>query len=227
VTLVEICVDDVDGARIAEACGADRIELCADLLEGGITPSYGMVDAALGATSKVGVHVLIRPRGGDFVYSPDELRVMLTDIRLFAPLPRVGFVLSGLTAAGQVDAAVLSPLLDACGNAPVTFSRAFDFVDDQFAALDTLASLGVDRVLTGGGPGTASDGRDRLLALVAHAGDSITILAGGSVRSPNVASLVAHTGVREVHLRAMTPVGGRDRTSADEVRAVRAAVGAP
>ena len=226
-TLVEICLDDVEGARIAEAGGADRIEICADLLEGGITPSYGMVEAVLGATSRVGVQVLIRPRGGDFVYSPDEVRVMLTDLRLFAPLPRVGFVLSGLTAGGQVDGAVLSSLLDACGNAPVTFSRAFDSVDDQFAALDTLASLGVDRVLTGGGPGTAVAGRDRLRALVAHAGKRITILAGGSVRSPHVASLVSYTGVREVHLRAMTHVGGRDRTSAAEVRAVRAAVGAP
>jgi copper homeostasis protein len=226
VTLVEICVDDVDGGRIAEACGADRIELCADLLEGGITPSYGMVDAVLAATARVGVQVLIRPRGGNFVYSPDEVGVMLTDIRMFAQFPRVGFVLSGLTASGQVDASVLAPLLDACGNAPVTFSRAFDFVDDQFAALDALVGLGVDRVLTGGGPGTASDGRDRLRELVTHGGDAITILAGGSVRSPNVASLVAHTGVREVHLRAMTPVEGRDRTSADEVRAVRAAVDA-
>lgn len=226
-TLVEICVDDVAGARVAEECGADRIEICADLLEGGITPSYGMVDAVVGATSRVGVQVLIRPRGGDFVYSPEEVGVALTDIRLFAALPRVGFVLSGLTPAGQVDTSVLAPLLDACGNAPVTFSRAFDDTDDQFAALDTLVGLGVDRVLTGGGPGTAADGRDRLRALVAHAGDTITILAGGSVRSPNVAGLVAHTGVREVHLRAMAPVGGRDRTSADEVRAVRAEVGAP
>ncbi|GAA0251079.1 copper homeostasis protein CutC [Cryptosporangium japonicum] len=223
-TLVEICVDDVAGARVAEECGADRIELCADLLEGGITPSYGMVTAALGATSRVGVQLLIRPRGGDFVYSPDEVRVMLADIRLFAGLPRVGFVLSGLTASGVVDASTLAILVEACGEAPVTFSRAFDEVADQFAALDTLASLGVSRVLTGGGPGTADSGRDRLRALVAHGG--VTVLAGGSVRSPNVASLVAHTGVPEVHLRAMRPVGGRDRTSGDEIRAVVDAVGA-
>ncbi|MFG1922407.1 copper homeostasis protein CutC [Cryptosporangium sp. NPDC048952] len=225
-TLVEICVDDVAGARIAEECGADRIELCADLLEGGITPSYGMVAGALEATSRVGVQILIRPRGGDFVYSPDEVRVMLTDIRLFAGLPRVGFVLSGLTASGSVDAVLLASLVEACGGAPVTFSRAFDSLSDQFSGLDTLASLGVSRVLTGGGPGTAEAGRDQLRALVAHAGDRITVLAGGSVRSPNVAALIAHTGVTEVHLRAMRPVGGRDRTSADEVRAVRAAVDA-
>ena len=223
-TLVEICVDDVAGARVAEECGADRIELCADLLEGGITPSYGMVDAVVAATSRVGVQVLIRPRGGDFVYSPDEVAVMRTDIRTFTRFPRVGFVLSGLTRSGGVDTDVLATLIAECGGAPVTFSRAFDEVDDQFAALDTLVSLGVARVLTGGGPGTAAAGRDRLRELVAHAGDRITILAGGSVRSPNVAALVAATGVGEVHLRAMVPVDGRDRTSADEVLAVRAAV---
>lgn len=157
-TLVEICVDDVAGARVAEECGADRIELCADLLEGGITPSYGMVTAVLETTSRVGVQLLIRPRGGDFVYSPDEVRVMLTDIRLFAGRPRVGFVLSGLTATKQVDAGVLATLVEACGDAPVTFSRAFDEITDQFGALDTLASLGVSRVLTGGGRGRRSRG---------------------------------------------------------------------
>ncbi|SHN75568.1 copper homeostasis protein CutC [Cryptosporangium aurantiacum] len=224
-TLVEICLDDVDGARVAEREGADRIELCADLLEGGITPSHGMVDAVLGATSRVGVQVLIRPRGGDFVYSADELRVMLFDIRTYAQYPRVGFVLSGLTASGRIDVPLLSALLSECGGAPVTYSRAFDEVDEQFAALDTLASLGVARVLTGGGPGAAADGRDRLRALVEHAADRITILAGGSVRSYNVAALVAHTRAPEVHLRAMVPAGGRDRTSADEVRAVLAGVG--
>ncbi|GAA3389482.1 copper homeostasis protein CutC [Cryptosporangium minutisporangium] len=224
-TLVEICVDDVDGARIAEACGADRIELCADLLEGGITPSHGMLDAVVGATSRVGVQVLIRPRGGDFVYSADEVRVMRFDIRTFARYPRVGFVLSGLTPSGRVDVPALSELLAECGGAPVTFSRAFDQVDDQFEALDTLAGLGVRRVLTGGGPGTAAEGRDRLRALVEHADGRLAVLAGGSVRSPNVAALVAHTGVPEVHLRAMAPVGGRDRTSADEVRAVLTALG--
>lgn len=224
-TVVEICVDDVAGARVAEECGADRVELCADLLEGGITPSYGMVTAVLEATSRVGVQLLIRPRGGDFVYSPDEVRVMLTDIRTFAGWPRVGFVLSGLTPSGSVDELLLATLVAACGAAPVTFSRAFDEVADQFAAMDTLASIGVSRVLTGGGPGPAADGHDRLRALVGHGG--VTVLAAGSVRSPNVSALVASTGVPEVHLRAMRPDGGRDRTSADEVRAVVAAVGAP
>ncbi|TQS41166.1 copper homeostasis protein CutC [Cryptosporangium phraense] len=225
-TLVEICLDDVEGARVAEAAGADRIELCADLLEGGITPSLGMVTAVVEATARVGIQVLIRPRGGDFVYSADEVAVMLTDIRTFSHFPRVGFVLSGLTPAGLVDVEVLRPLLDACAGAPVTFSRAFDDVADQFAALDTLAGLGVARILTGGGPGSASAGRNRLRELVSYGGDRITILAGGSVRSPNVAELVAFTHVAEVHLRAMAEAGGRLRTSADEVRAVRAAVDA-
>jgi copper homeostasis protein len=227
VTVVEICVDDVEGARIAERCGADRVELCSDLLEGGITPSIGLVSRTLTVVSRVGVQVLIRPRGGDFCYDRDELEVMLADIAAIRSLTpsagvRVGFVLSGLTHEGRLDRLMLAELVAACGPAPLTFSKAFDEIPDQDAALDELADLGFSRVLTSGGAPTAAEGAAALRRLARH--PRIIVLAGGSVRSPSAAELVAATGVREVHLRAPAPAGSRTRTSADEVAAVVAAV---
>jgi copper homeostasis protein len=226
-TLVEICVDDVAGARTAERCGADRIELCADLLEGGLTPSIGMVRTTLAAVTRVGVQVLVRPRGGNFRYDRDEVAVMLADIaaiRALEPPPgvRVGFVLSGLTADGRIDRAVVAELAAACGDAPLTFSKAFDEVGGQDGALDELADLGFARVLTSGGAATAADGAQALRRLARH--PRTTVLAGGSIRSGGVADLIARTGVREVHLRAPAPPGAPVRTSAAEVAAVVAAV---
>ena len=226
-TLIEICVDDVDGARIAERAGADRVELCADLLEGGITPSAGMLECTLAAVNRVGVQVLIRPRGGDFVYDADEAAVMRADIRAVRALAEgaavpVGFVLSGLTTDGRVDRAVMAALLEECRGAPTTFSKAFDEVADRWAALDDLAELGVHRVLTSGGALTAAEGAEELRALTADG--RVTVLAGGSVRSGTVTELLSRTGVPEVHLRAPGPAGGRPRTSPDEVAAVVAAV---
>jgi copper homeostasis protein len=227
VTLVEICVDDVAGARTAERCGADRIELCADLLEGGLTPSIGMVETTLAAVTRVGVQVLVRPRGGHFRYDRDEVAVMRADISAIRAVQppsgvRVGFVLSGLTAAGRIDRAVLAELVPVCGDAPLTFSKAFDEVEDQDRALDELADLGFSRVLTSGGAATAADGADVLRRLARH--PRTTVLAGGSIRSGGVADLIARTGVREVHLRAPAPPGAPVRTSAAEVAAVVAAV---
>ncbi|MFQ1003738.1 copper homeostasis protein CutC [Modestobacter sp. SSW1-42] len=226
-TLVEICVDDVAGARTAEAAGADRVELCADLLEGGITPSIGMVERTLAAVTRVGVQVLVRPRGGDFRYDADEVAVMRADVRAVRALGAgagvpVGFVLSGLTADGRVDRAVLVALLEECGDAPTTFSKAFDEVTDRRAAMDELAALGVHRVLTSGGAATAAAGAAELRALAADG--RVTVLAGGSVRSGTVGDLLARTGVPEVHLRAPGPADGRPRTSPAEVAAVVAAV---
>jgi copper homeostasis protein len=228
VALVEICVDDVDGARTAERCGADRVELCADLLEGGITPSIGLVRRALATVSRIGVQVLIRPRGGDFRYDRDEADVMLADIAAIRSLTPpagvpVGFVLSGLTADARLDLPLLTELVAACGDAPLTFSKAFDEVADPDGALDELADLGFPRVLTSGGAATALDGAQALRRWAAH--PRITVLAGGGIRSPHVADLVAATGVREVHLRAPARPGEPGRTSAAEVAAVVAGVG--
>ena len=241
-TLVEICVDDAAGAAVAEAAGADRVELCAALADGGTTPSIGTVEAALGTVRRIGVQVLVRPRAGDFVHDRDELAVMRADVRALRRLGGpLGFVLGVLTPDGEVDGPAMRMLLDECGDAPVTFHRAFDATRDLPAALDALLELGVARVLTSGGRATALEGAAELAGLVGRAGDRMAVMAGGSVRAGNVAELVARTGVREVHLRAAVDVPGRSRhrnphlpydsgvrttTSPAIVRALRAAVGA-
>jgi copper homeostasis protein len=236
VTLVEICVDDVAGAVVAEAAGADRVELCAALSDGGTTPSIGMVETVLDVVHRIGVHVLVRPRGGDFVHDREELTVMRADIHALRRLGRpVGFVLGALTPDGDIDAPAMRMLLDACGEAPVTFHRAFDATRDLPAALDVMAGLGVARVLTSGGRATAAEGAPALADLVRRADGRVAVMAGGSVRPGNVAELVARTGVPEVHLRAPAEVpsrshyrnphlpydeGTRSTTSAETVRAV-------
>jgi copper homeostasis protein len=216
VTVVEVCLDDVAGAGVAESAGADRVELCAGLAEGGTTPSIGMVEAVLGTVHGIGVNVLVRPRGGDFVLTSEEVGVMCADIRALqrlraaSPVP-VGFVLGALTPDGEIDVPVVRTLSEVCGDAPVTFHRAFDATRDLAAALDVLVELGVDRVLTSGGRATALEGADVLAELVERAAGRITVMAGGSVRAGNVAAVVARTRVPEVHLRAAVVVPGRSR----------------
>jgi copper homeostasis protein len=216
VTVVEVCLDDVAGARVAESAGADRIELCAGLAEGGTTPSVGMVEEVLGAVRGIGVNVLVRPRGGDFVLTSEEVGVMRADVRALqrlradSPVP-VGFVIGALTPDGEIDVPVVRTLLEVCGDAPVTFHRAFDATRDLAAALDVLVELGVDRVLTSGGRATALEGADVLAELVERAAGRVTVMAGGSVRHGKVAELVARTRVAEVHLRAAVVVPGQSR----------------
>ncbi|HEU0180675.1 MAG TPA: copper homeostasis protein CutC [Agromyces mariniharenae] len=205
-TLLEVCLDDVDGAPVAEAAGADRLELCAALGDGGITPSVGTVAAVFDRVRRVGVQVLVRQRPGDFVYSSAELEAMAADIRMIRALPRpdavrLGFVVGALMPDGTIDRAATERLVAVARDVPVTFHKAFDQSPDQFAALDQLVDLGVERVLTSGGAASAIEGSERLAELVSHASGRIAVLAGGGVRPDNVEALVRTTGVREVHLR--------------------------
>ena len=245
-TLLEICVDDVEGAQLAESAGADRVELCSGLAEGGITPSGGLVQEVLAGTSRIGVQVMVRPRGGDFVYSEAEVRVMLADVAALADLGarapgRLGLVVGALTAGGTVDAVTTGRLLRAAAGADVTFHRAFDATADLGRSLEELAGLGVGRVLTSGGRASAREGSAALARLVEQADGRVAVMAGGGVRPENVVRLVAGTGVDEVHLRAAEPApsasrhvnpalpyddGTRLRTSAAVVRAVRSALDA-
>lgn len=242
--LVEICLDDLAGVHAAEHAGADRVELCAALSEGGITPSIGTVAGALQAATRIGVNVLVRQRPGDFVYTPEEVEAMVADIRAIRSLPRpdgvaLGFVIGALLPDGTVDVPATARLVLACGGSPVTFHKAFDQVPDRAAALEAIASLGVARILTSGGAASALDGAPELAELVRLAGDRLTILAGGGVRPANAGEVVRRSGVREVHLRAMETVasaaassgvataydaGTRDVTSETVVAAVVAAV---
>lgn len=236
--LVELCVDDLEGVLVADREGADRIELCADLLEGGTTPSMGTILAVLDAVERVGVQIIVRPRGGDFVYSEAEVDVMCRDLRAIAAAAAgartpVGVVVGALTAAGEVDAAALRRLIDAAAPLPVTFHKAFDATSDLLAAYDVLAAAGVERVLTSGGPHPALQGVEVLAELVrwSHADAAApTVLVGGSVRPANVREILDATGATEVHLRAQTasPRGdGTLRTDPDVVRDLFAALENP
>jgi len=226
VTLLEVSLDDIAGAFLAEELGADRIELCAGLIEGGTTPSLGTVATVLGGVERIGVRVLVRQRGGDFVYTADELDAMCADIEAIRALPipsgvELGFVIGALLPSGEIDTAATTRLVEACGPAPTVFHKAFDQVQDQSAALEILIGLGVGGVLTSGGAPRAIDAAEALSALVRQAAGRIVILAGGGVRPENVAELVASTGVTEVHLRAAESVpsasaGGQNQYDSGE-----------
>lgn len=242
--LFEICVDSVAGVRAAAAAGAQRVELCADLFEGGITPSAGMIAAAR-AAAPIAIHVIIRPRGGDFLFDDDEMAAMVHDIAVAGQAGADGVVIGLLTAEGAIDLARTKALAEAARPLAVTFHRAFDVCRDPFAALDQLAALGIDRILTTGQEATALEGAALIRALVERAGDRIIVMPGG-VTPRTAARVVAETGARELHFAALAPVdspmrhrnprvfmGGELRqpeyqrldTSAEMIRAVIAAAG--
>ena len=203
--LVEAAVDSFAGALAAQAEGAHRIELCGPLHDGGTTPSAGLI-ARCSDELLLSVHVLVRPRSGDFVYSEDEILIMEKDIAVAKELGADGVVIGALTREGEVDASVMSRLIAIASPMRVGFHRAFDQVRDQDEALELLVSLQVDLILTSGGAKTAMDGAARLKSLVDRAGDRVGIIAGGSVTKANAAALVKRTGVRTIHGRAFEGV---------------------
>ena len=199
--LVEAAVDTFAGAAAAQAEGVHRIELCGPLHEGGTTPSAGLI-ARCSERLLVSVHVLIRPRTGDFVYSDDDIEIMSKDIAVAKAFGVDGVVIGALTAEGEIDAGRMSELITMASPMRVGFHRAFDQVRDQDEALELLVSLHVDHVLTSGGAETAMAGAARLKSLVERAGDRIGIIAGGSITKANAAELVRKTGVHTIHGRA-------------------------
>ena len=198
---IEICVDSASAALAAQRGGADRVELCDNLLEGGTTPSAGCIKVARRGL-KIGLHVIIRPRGGDFLYREDEMQVMREDVRLARELGADGVVLGCLTATGAIDRARTAELIELARPLKVTFHRAFDMCRDARQALQTLIGLGVERVLTSGQEASVLEGLDLIAALHKLAAGRIIILPGGGITPANVQRIVAATGVTEVHLSA-------------------------
>ncbi|NMO49841.1 copper homeostasis protein CutC [Actinoplanes sp. TBRC 11911] len=227
-TTVEICVSDVPTALAAEGAGADRLELCADLGQGGTTPSLGTVAVALRTLSRAALRVMVRPRGGDFRVSEVEEQVMLADIAAIRALPNphglaVGVVVGALTADGDLDLPLLKGLVEAAGPLPVTVHKAFDEVGDQLTALDQVIDLGADAVLTSGAAPSALAGAARIAALRDRAAGRLRVIAAGGIRSHNVQQVLAATGAAEIHLRAPLVSEGREATDPAEVRRVVAA----
>ena len=199
-TLVEAAVETLESSLAAEQAGADRIELCDNLSDGGTTPDGELV-AAIVERIRIPVFVLIRPRAGDFVYSESEFDVMMRDIELTRTMGIAGIVTGALDVKGGVDVKRTRSLVKAAGGLPVTFHRAIDSAADMGVALDDAIEAGVSRVLTSGGAPTALEGVGVIAALVLQARQRVSIVAGGGIREHNVREVIARTGVREVHGR--------------------------
>jgi copper homeostasis protein len=202
---VEICVDSVASAMAAQAGGAARVELCDNLLEGGTTPSAGTIDLARQKLT-IDLNVIIRPRGGDFCYSDLEFTVMQYDVAQAKQLGVNGVVIGLLQADGAIDKVRTAQLIELARPMTVTFHRAFDMVADPAQALETLISLGLDRVLTSGQESSALEGLDLITALVQQANQRIIIMPGGGVHERNVKKIVAQSGAKEIHMTARTAV---------------------
>jgi copper homeostasis protein len=196
---VEICAGDVASAEAGQAGGAHRIELCDQLSVGGTTPSAGTIGVACRRLS-IPVHVLIRPRAGDFVYSELELAVMRHDIEAAKTLGAAGVALGVLTADGTIDREQMTMLAKLARPCSLTFHKAFDQVDDHLKALDILIELGVDRVLTSGGRATALQGAGMLAALVERAAGRLAIMAGGRLDAASLPAVIQQGKVNDVHL---------------------------
>jgi copper homeostasis protein len=203
--LIEICVEGIDGLLAAQAAGADRVELCASLVEGGITPSLGTVRAALHRAT-VPFHVMVRPRGGDFLYSDSEYASMLADVGALRDLGVPGVVFGCLSADGTIDEDRMSELTQAAGPLNVTCHRAFDMTRDPVEALEALIRCKVGRVLTSGQRDTALDGLPLLAQLVRQAGDRIIIIGCGGLDLGNIASVRRGAGLSEMHFAALKDV---------------------
>lgn len=197
--LVEICVDSVESATVAEAAGAGRIELCSALSEGGVTPSAGLIESVR-RNIGIKVHVLIRPRGGDFLYSDGDFSVMRRDIDMAGEYGADGIVTGILNRDGTVDVDRTALLTEYASPMSVTFHRAFDLCRDPKKALIDVISTGAARILTSGQARTAIEGAALIKSLITESAGRITIMPGGGIDEYNIALLAASTGAREYHL---------------------------
>lgn len=197
--LVEVVVQSLDEFVAVRDAGADRVEVCVDLTVGGLTPPIALVRDVVNAAGSVRVHVLVRSRPGDFVYSTTEVDDMVASIIAVADAGVDGVVIGALTPDGDVDIEACRRMIDAAGALSVTFHRAFDECRDPFTALDAIVELGCDRILTSGQADVAPAGAAMLRRLVEHAAGRIVVLAGGGVRVDNVTVLISESGVSEVH----------------------------
>jgi copper homeostasis protein len=196
--LLEVCVDSVESAIAAQEGGAARVELCDNLIEGGTTPSAGIIEVAR-QHLRIGLHVMIRPRGGDFCYSDVEFEVMKKDILIAKQLDADGVVFGLLKRDHTVDLERTRYLVQLARPLRVTFHRAFDLATDSFRALEDIISLGIERILTSGRAKTALAGLPLITRLVQAAAGRVIIMPGSGVTPQNVRTILAASGAAEIH----------------------------
>jgi copper homeostasis protein len=205
---LEVCIDSVESAIAAERGGSKRVELCSGLLEGGVTPGAGLI-AAVRRHIGIDLFVMIRPRGGDFLYSDLEFEVIKEEIVHARRLGANGIVLGLLDGQGRVDVARTRTLVELAAPLPVTFHRAIDMTPDLTAALHDVIAAGAVRILTSGGAPCVPQGMDEIARMVKAAGGRIAIMPGGGVTPQNIAAIAAATGAGEFHSSARTAAPSR------------------
>lgn len=238
VPLLEIAANSLASALAAQEAGAGRVELCASLGEGGLTPSYAAIALAR-ERLQIPLYVLIRPRAGDFLYSDLELETMLGDIGVCVRLGCDGVVIGALDADGDIALAQCRLLIAAAGRLGVTFHRAFDLACDTHRALEDIIALGCERVLTSGQCPTAPEGAELIRALVDQAAQRIVIMPGGGIDADNIVALRVQTGAAEFHASAKRSLasgmrhrpqrladlqGGEIRSDREQIRRVQQAL---
>jgi copper homeostasis protein len=204
-TRMEVCVDSIASAEAAERGGATRIELCTALFEGGLTPSYGLIQCVR-SRCKLPIFVMIRPRSGDFCYSEEEFEVMKTDIELCKTLKVEGVVFGILKPDASVDTTRMKELIELARPLQVTFHRAFDMTSQPLQALEDLISLGVERILTSGLDSSCLEGLPMLQQLVRVANRRITIVPGGGITERNLKRILEGSGASDFHVSARTVI---------------------
>lgn len=213
---IEVCVDNIYSILNAQSAGADRIELCSALSEGGLTPSYGMLKEVR-AITKIPVFVMLRPRRGDFVYHDSEVKMMLHDIQMIKSLGFEGIVSGCLDREANIDTKLLKILIDHVKPLSFTFHRAFDLCKDPFTALEMLIDCGVDRVLTSGLQETALQGKDCIKQLIEQSDNRIIIIPGSGINEKNFFDFHSFVQAEEYHLSAGQIICTNVLTSGSEV----------
>lgn len=205
--ILEICIDSVASAKAAEEGGANRVELCDYLAGGGTTPSAGMIEIVR-KNINIPLHVLIRPRRGDFLYSDLEFDIMKKDIEMCRELGADGVVIGALTREGTIDSKRILELIEHAGSLSITFHRAFDLTPNPINALDDLLGLNVHRLLTSGHQESALQGVELIRELNERAAGKLIIMPGSGVNEENVKEIITRTGVSEIHASVRSKVSG-------------------
>lgn len=217
--LIEACTASVLSTIEAARGGAGRVELCDNLYEGGTTPSAATIEIACDAV-KIPIYAMIRPRGGDFLYSDLEFKIMQRDIQLVKHFGASGIALGLLCADGSIDQFRTRLLVDQAKGLGlgVTFHRAFDMAADPVKALEAVIATGCERILTSGGENKAMEGKDRIASMVRQAAGRISIMAGSGVNPTNAKKLLTYTGIREIHMSGKRKVPGSMIFRNDKIR---------